>query len=264
MVEKHDAPNPEDPRALAADNALLRARAEEAEKCRDAFLSMASHELCTPVSALKLEVESLRAQLDEEPLDQARLRRKAAAAERQVARLTRLIGEMMDVSRIDAGRLDLDLEEVALGELVAEVAARFGAEARRAGCAIELHLAEGVVGRWDRSRIDQVVTNLLHNAVKYGPGKPVRVTLACDGAMATLTVEDEGIGIPEAAQPRIFARFERAVSPRHYGGLGVGLFIVDQILKAHDGRIEVRSEPGHGATFVVRLPLRPPGAAAAA
>jgi signal transduction histidine kinase len=242
--------------ALVVDNALLRERAEEAVRIREQFLSMASHELCTPLSALEMQAQSIRTHLGKQPLDLGRIGAKVDAAQRQVARLARLIHEMLDVSRIEAGRLDLELEDLGLGELIVDVAGRFGGEARRAGCPLDLRLSEGVVGRWDRSRLDQVVTNLLHNAIKYGPGKPVRISLASDGATATLTVEDEGIGIPEAAQPRIFARFERAVSPRQYGGLGVGLFIVDQIVKAHDGRIEVRSEPGKGATFVVRLPLR--------
>ena len=101
------------------------------------------------------------------------------------------------------------------------------------------------------------MTNLLHNAIKYGEGKPVRVSLEADGGVATLTVEDHGIGIPAADQRRIFERFERAVSARQYGGMGIGLFIVDQILKAHEGEIEVHSEPGRGATFVVRLPRAP-------
>jgi signal transduction histidine kinase len=252
---------PVDAHAIAADNALLRARVAEAERTRDEFLSMASHELCTPIYALALSTQSLRAQVGKEPLDGPRLRANVDAMERQVARLSRLISGMLDASSLGA-RAALDLRRVDLGAVVAEVVARFAEEARRVGCALDLRLAEGVVGFWDASRIDTLVHNLLSNAIKYGPGKPVRISLAGSDDAAILTVEDEGIGIPEAAQPRIFTRFERAVSPRRYGGLGVGLFIVAQILEAHEGQIEVRSAPGKGATFVVRLPFGCEGAPA--
>jgi PAS domain S-box-containing protein len=240
--------------ALAFDNARLYARAQQAVRIRDEFFSIASHELRTPLSALELQAQSIRMQLGRPSVDLARVRAKIEVAERQLGRLSRLITEMLDVSRIEAGRLELDREAVELGELIHEVAARLGENAERAHCEVELRVPEPVIGSWDRSRLDQVVTNLLHNAIKYGEGKPVRVSLEADGEVATLTVEDHGIGIPAADQRRIFERFERAVSSRHYGGMGVGLFIVDQILKAHDGRIEVESEPGRGATFVVRLP----------
>ena len=248
--------------ALAVDNARLYAGAQHAVRLRDEFLSIASHELRTPLSALELQAQSVQVQLRKRPVDLARINDKATVMERQVARLSRLINEMLDVSRIEAGRLELDPDEVDLAELVREVAARFAAELEREGSPLELHLDEGVVGHWDRLRLDQVVTNLLQNAIKYGRGGPIRISLRLDEgspgpahAAALLECEDHGIGISPADQRRIFGRFERAVSSRHYGGMGVGLFIVDQILKAHEGRIEVRSEPGQGATFMVWLPL---------
>jgi signal transduction histidine kinase len=168
---------------------------------------------------------------------------------------------MLDVSRIEAGRLELDEDEIDLAELCREVAARFAEELTRAESTLDLHLDEGLTGRWDRLRLDQVVTNLLQNAIKYGQGGRIRLSLrrAVDHGTspptALLEVEDHGIGISPADQRRIFGRFERAVSSRHYGGMGVGLFIVDRILKAYEGRIEVKSEPGQGATFTVTLPL---------
>jgi PAS domain S-box-containing protein len=245
--------------ALAVDNARLYAHAQQAVRIRDEFLSIASHELRTPLSALELQAQSVQAHLLKQPVDLGRIGQKLEVAQRQVRRLARLITEMLDVSRIEAGRLELDREEVDLAELVRDVVTRFDGEAERAGCEVETRLADRVIGRWDRSRLDQVVTNLLANAIKYGRGRPIHISLETDGGSAVLTVEDHGIGILPADQRRIFERFERAVSGRHYGGMGVGLFIVDQVLRAHDGRIEVRSEPGNGARFEVRLPL---GAAA--
>jgi signal transduction histidine kinase len=107
-------------------------------------------------------------------------------------------------------------------------------------------------------RIEQIVDNLLLNALKYGAGKPVTIRATTDGATATLTVEDHGIGLSPADRERIFGRFERAVSSRNYGGLGMGLFIVKQVVEAHAGSVDVQSQPNHGATFVVRLPIAGP------
>jgi PAS domain S-box-containing protein len=246
--------------ALAVENARLYAAAQQAIRVREEFLSIASHELRTPLSALELQVQSFQIQLGKQPVDLARVITKADVVRRQVDRLARLISEMLDVSRIDAGRLELAREEVDLGELVHEVAARFSGELERAETALELDVAEGVIGRWDRLRLDQVVTNLLHNAIKYGKGAPIRVALAAsaEANAARLTVSDRGIGISAADQKRIFGRFERAVSSRAYGGMGVGLFIVAQILAAHGAEITVTSEPGHGATFTVSLPIERP------
>ncbi len=240
--------------ALAVDNARLYAEAQRAVRLRDEFLSIASHELRTPLSALELQAQSVQVQLGKEPVDLPRIKGKATVMQRQVERLSRLINQMLDVSRIQAGRLELDREEVDLAELVREVAARFAGELERASSELDLRLQDGVVGRWDRLRLDQIVTNLLHNAIKYGQGRPIQISLQIEAASATLTVEDHGIGISPADHPRIFQRFERAVSARQYGGMGVGLFIVAQILEAHEGTIQVKSEVGEGATFEVRLP----------
>lgn len=243
--------------ALAIENARLYAAAQRAIRVREEFLSIASHELRTPLSALELQVQSLELQLKKAPIDLARVTGKAEVIHRQVDRLARLISEMLDVSRIDAGRLELTLEDVDLGELVREVVARFGGELERAETRVELTAGAGVIGHWDRLRLDQVVTNLLHNALKYGKGAPIQVALTVDAGAGTarLSVTDHGIGISAADQVRIFGRFERAVSSRAYGGMGVGLFIVAQILTAHHGEITVTSAPGEGATFVVILPM---------
>jgi signal transduction histidine kinase len=177
-----------------------------------------------------------------------------------VRRLSQLMDELLDVSRISSGRFSLHVEPVDLGALVRETAARFEPEVLRLGGRLEVEAPERVEGRWDRQRLEQVVTNLLSNALKYGDGKPVQVRVAKVGTSARLVVRDEGIGIARDALRRIFGKFERAVSERHYGGLGLGLYITRQIVDALGGTIQVESEQGQGATFIVELPLSPPAA----
>jgi signal transduction histidine kinase len=174
---------------------------------------------------------------------------------RQVRRLSDLINDLLDVARISGGRLKLHFEEVELASLVRDVVSRFELEAERLGARIEVRADVTFVGRWDRLRLEQVVTNLLSNALKYGAGKPIHVGVEAQGGQARLTVRDEGIGIEPRLRARIFEKFERAVSDRHYGGLGLGLYISRQIIETLGGSIEVESTLGQGATFTVLLPL---------
>ncbi|MFO7178062.1 MAG: ATP-binding protein [Pseudomonadota bacterium] len=229
----------------------------DAVATRDEFLSIASHELKTPLTPLQLQLDSLRLLLDKEGALDERAARKLEQASRQTARLTRLVENLLDVSRITRFRLELEIEEVDLGELIREIASRYADEAHRAGCTLEIHAPSPVVGRWDRMRLEQVISILVSNAIKYGPGKPVEIRAEARDDAARLTVRDYGIGIAQADLSRIFERFERAVSARHYGGLGLGLYIARQIVDAHSGSIGVSSEPGAGATFTVVIPLEP-------
>jgi two-component system OmpR family sensor kinase len=182
-------------------------------------------------------------------------RKRVPLARRQTDRLALLVDGLLDVSRIATGRVDLELETFDLGELLRETADGMAEQAARAGSAIHLDIAENVVGRWDRTRIDQAITNLLSNAVKYGRGNPVSVSLAGESDRALITVVDRGLGIAREDLDRIFGRFERAVSAKQYGGLGLGLYIVREVITAHGGTIAVRSEPGEGAEFTISLPL---------
>ena len=235
-------------------------RAEDALRqaivLRDDFLSVASHELRTPLTSLKLEVANL-----------ARIAQKASAAEggprvlskvekidAQASRLHRLIDELLDVSRIAAGRLELHVEAVDVAQIVTDVGGRFGEEAARLGCTLNIEAPAPVVGRWDRSRLDQVITNLMSNAIKYGDCKPVDVSVAAVDDTAVITIRDRGLGIAAHDHERIFGRFERAASSRHYGGIGLGLWIVKQIIDALGGTVSVESTPGDGSTFTVSLP----------
>jgi signal transduction histidine kinase len=176
-------------------------------------------------------------------------------AAEQTRRLARLLDQLLDSSRFSSGQMLLERESCNLTEVVRECASRFTDEAARAGTEIRLHLADGTIAHWDAFRIDQVVTNLLSNAIKYGSGKPIDVELHNDSGAVRLVVRDRGIGIRPGDSKRIFERFERSVSGHNYRGLGLGLYIANQIVKAHGGRITVESAVGAGATFVVELPM---------
>ncbi|MBX3468506.1 MAG: response regulator [Planctomycetes bacterium] len=240
--------------ALALDNARLYREAREAIRARDEFLQVASHELKTPLTPLLLQLDTLAVALRRGDGQDERLAAKVDVAARQTLRLDRLVDSLLDVARITGGRLELQPEEADLVTVVREVVERFQAEARRAGCELALRARAPVRGRWDRLRLEQVASNLLSNAIKYGQGRPVEVAVDEAGGVARLTVADGGIGIDEEGQRRIFSRFERAASARHYGGLGLGLFITRCIVEAHAGTIAVSSRPGEGATFTVQLP----------
>ncbi|MCP3136574.1 ATP-binding protein [Pyxidicoccus xibeiensis] len=242
--------------ALAIDNARLYREARQAIRLREEFLSIASHELKTPITTLQLQVQSLQAGLERLPggVPPERLRRGLEVVGRQVKRQAQLIDELLDVSRISAGRLELRHEPLDLSALVREVAERFEPELTRTETPLALVLPPEATGLWDRPRLDQVLTNLLSNAVKYGRGNPVHVELSFTDERVRLDVRDGGIGIAAEHLPRLFHRFERAVSERNYGGFGLGLWIARRIVEAMGGRIVVSSEPGVGSTFTVELP----------
>ncbi|HJZ88828.1 MAG TPA: GAF domain-containing protein, partial [Polyangia bacterium] len=213
--------------AVAIDNARLYREAQTAVALRDEFLSIASHELRTPLTALQLQVQSILLDASRKPRtivsSPERLVSKLQNAERQIERLGKLIGELLDLSRIGQGRVPLSLEQVDLSRVVREAAGRMAEQAARATCPIRVRADTAVSGRWDRTRLEQVVTNLLSNAIKYGAGQTIEISVTREGELARLCVSDRGIGIAPEHLERIFGRFERAVSARHYGGLGLGL-----------------------------------------
>lgn len=237
-------------------------RLQDAVRARDEFLSIASHELKTPITALALYLDALLRRREGEPEAAPALRDRVEGARRQVRRLTHLVNDLLDVSRLSAGRLDLDLQQVDLAALVREVVERHRREALAAGCAVEVAAPSPVVGLWDRSRLDQVATNLLSNAIKYGKGRPIRIEVGAEGGRARLAVTDHGVGVDPADHERIFQRFERAASPHDFGGLGLGLWIVREILVRVGGTVRVDSRAGAGACFVVELPQGAADAAA--
>ncbi|MEO8211719.1 MAG: ATP-binding protein [Myxococcales bacterium] len=241
--------------SLGVENARLYHQAQEAVRARDEFLSIASHELRTPLTPLHIHFQRLlRKRTGDLEIAPQQLRRVLERCERQVRRLEALIDNLLDVSRISSGRLRLETDTVDLVEVVQDVAGRFAEELSAAGCQLQLQSDATVQGEWDRLRLEQVVTNILGNAIKYGSGKPIEITVENTSAGGRLRIQDYGIGINGEDLNRIFRRFQRAVSSRSYGGLGLGLYITRQIVDAHNGTIRVESQPGVGSVFVVELP----------
>jgi PAS domain S-box-containing protein len=240
--------------ALALENARLYHEGQAALRRREQFLAIAAHELKTPLTSLKLRLQTLLIELDKPGPDRQVTHDRASAAERQTKRLARLVDELLDVSSIHADRMRLERQDLDLVKVLQSVVARFQEETASRHIDMAVHATAPVLGKWDRVRIEQVITNLVSNAIKYGEGRPVRITVETDDGTARLTVEDEGMGMSAEVLARIFRPFERGVAAGQYGGLGLGLYITDQIVRAHGGTMRVRSAPGQGSSFIVELP----------
>jgi signal transduction histidine kinase len=244
----------------------LQARMREAEDAvgaRDEFISLAAHELRTPVTALQLQLQSLEELAAKNAGSSAggtsggvdrRFAERTGRAAAVVRRLASLVDGLFDASRVTYTGIPLTPEEFDLSDVTREVAERFAAAARRARCELDVEARESVVGRWDRARIEQVLTTLLSNAIKYGAGKPIHVLVESRADAAHLEVRDHGVGIaPDVAQ-RIFERFGRSGPVTRYAGLGLGLYLARQMIEAHGGKIGFQSRHGDGSTFTVTLP----------
>jgi signal transduction histidine kinase len=212
------------------------------------LVGVAAHDLSNPLLALQLRLHRLRHLAPD-----TRLQEGLAAAERDTRRMGRLLHELMDVSRLSAGRIALEREELDLSALAHEVAERFTEQAAAGATPLVVRAEAPVWGRWDRERLDRVLTNLLSNALKFGAGRPVEVRVQADGPLARLVVKDHGIGIPPEAQGRLFGRFER-VGGTGQPGTGLGLYIVRQLTEAHGGTVHLSSQPHQGAAFTLELP----------
>lgn len=229
----------------------------EAVRLRDEFLSIASHELRTPITSLQLMVQGLTRGIV--PPSPENTLRTFALAERQIGRLSRLIDELLEVSRIQSGKVGFSLEQVDLVATVRDVLQRFEADLGRARCAVTLTGDASVIGCWDRSKVEQILTNVLSNAMKFGAGKPIEITVEeSPPGTGRVVVTDHGIGIAPDRLPNIFERFERAVSSREYGGLGLGLYIVRTLVHGLGGTVRAQSLPGSGSTFTIELPVSVP------
>jgi len=236
--------------ALAIENARLYQGAQEALQARDEFLSIAAHEIRGPITSLHLSVQVLnRGKVPKD--EQAKI---FAIIEREDRRLLQFVDELLDVSRIRAGVLDFNFQEVDLIDIVRNVAAQMSPDVARVGSALTLNVEGQVHGEWDQFRLEQVITNLLSNATKFGLGKPIDISVSTRDGRAILTVKDHGMGILRDRQHRIWRPFERGVPVRHYGGLGLGLYIVKTIVEGMGGCVSVQSTPGAGSTFRVELP----------
>lgn len=243
---------------MAIENALLFEQAKVAVQSRDEFLSIASHELKTPITSLKLQLQLTKRNMDLDPgglPNPERLHKFMTVSLAQVDRLTRLVEDLLDVARIQAGKISFEFEETLISELVREVVERYSDPLKSVQCAVTLEIEPGLRARLDQGRIEQVMANLISNVIKYAPGAPVEIRVKKDGPFARVEIEDRGPGICKERLPRVFERFERAVSGRNISGLGLGLFITRRIVQSHGGSISVESEVGKGAKFSFVLPL---------
>jgi signal transduction histidine kinase len=242
--------------AVAADNATLYKQAQDAIRAREEFISLASHELRTPLTTLTLMLDRFGLALTRQrEISPEELSRFVAAMRASVGRLTGMVEVLLDLRHIGDVCATVILEPVDLSVLVRDVVERFRPAAERAGCLLETRGAEiPIDGRWDPMRIEQILTSLLANAVKFGSGKPIEITLQGTKKTARIIVRDHGLGMTPESLARIFEPFERAAPKTSYPGLGLGLFIARQLAEAHGGRIRASSQLGDGATFRVELP----------
>lgn len=244
-------------RDVAEERERLLGDRDRAIETRDQFLAVAAHELRTPIATLTLLVDHLIATLSRgvTSAPEAGSAQQLGLLKRQVERLSALIAQMLDVSRITSGGLQLVPGPVDLREVVREVLDRFNLEIAHRHVAVALDAPLPVCGTWDAGRVDQVVTNLLSNALKYGAGRPIEISVRADAPLALVVVRDHGVGIPADEQQAIFSPFIRAATARYHAGLGLGLWIAQQIAQASGGRIAVESRLDEGSTFTVELPL---------
>lgn len=244
------------------ERTLAESALEAAVRARDDLISICSHELRTPIASMKLSTQIVKRSLDSgapDAFSKERVVKMVAQADRQLNRLTRLIEDMLDFTRISGGRLMLNPSQFDLSELAAEVMERMASQIEMASVSSNLVTHGPLFGSWDRFRLDQVITNLISNAIKYGSGKPFTVEVGTETLAnrqsAVIFVRDQGIGVLPEDQQRIFKPYERAVGINNISGLGLGLFISSEIVEAHAGRLELTSDLGQGSEFKVRLPL---------
>lgn len=247
--------------AVLIENARLYAETKRALDARGEFLTIASHELKTPLTSLQLNLQTaLRAAARGHAPAADELLATIQAAHRQGLRLVRLINDLLDITRIASGQLKLTVEDADLTAIARDAFEQLKPEFSDRRCRVDFDLQGPARGRWDRLRLEQVVINLLQNAIRYGEGRPIRVAVQPGASRHRLVVADQGMGMPPEFLARLFQPFQRAV-PKDYGGLGMGLYIVRQIVEAHGGHVDVESAVGKGSIFTIDLPLAAPEAA---
>lgn len=245
--------------ATAVENAKLYDDLQNALRTRDEFLASVAHELKTPLTTVKGYSQRLERMLDDGRADPAAIRESLSRIDVATTRMNSSVEELLELARAQLGStLELVRARVDLVELARAVARDVAGTSSRHAIRVDAPDAGLIVGDWDRPRIERVLQNLLSNAVKYSPdGGEVVVRLRTDGDAAVVEVSDRGIGIPAADLERIFVRFYRGSNVTgRIGGTGIGLTLVRQIVEQHGGNVAVESEPGHGTTFRVRLPLQ--------
>jgi len=227
----------------------------DAVAARDAFIEMVGHELRNPMGAIVVSTSNMVYKAGGERDLPPWLEPRLLTLERQTRSFVRRATVLLNVSRFATGDFRVDRDVVSLSDVVSGVARDLASEAERARCELRLSIEPGVVGTWDRVALEEITTNLMSNAIRYGAGRPIETSVTSTGEDATIEVRDHGEGISEVDQSRIFEPFERAVVPRaSKPGFGLGLWITRQLLVAHRGEITVESQPGVGSVFTASLP----------
>lgn len=227
-------------------------------RARDEFLSIASHELKTPLTSMLLQTQTALYSIRNVSLAHFsinNLLKMLESVENQTKRLSKMINDLLSTSLITTGNMQLVYEKVDLNAVISDIIEEFSTRIQREGYELSYTKKESISGQWDKIRIQQAISNLISNAIKYGNRKPIEVSIRKENNIALINVTDHGIGIPKEQQDKIFGLFERAVSPTEYKGLGVGLYITKKIIETHGGSVSVFSKVGKGTTFIIKLPL---------
>jgi PAS domain S-box-containing protein len=242
--------------AEVTDQVQAREELKRAVRSRDEFLSIASHELKTPMTSLKMNIQLMERRLNAHSLADS-LSYYCSRSNLQINQLTRLIDDLLDISKIQAGKLTYDFERTDFLDLYHELIERFSDQLQSNGMQICRDIEKSLVGIWDKARLEQVLINLISNAIKYAPGSSIKISAKRVQRNAVISVRDFGPGIPKNKQELIFDRFERIGDSKNVSGLGLGLYISRQIVNGHGGTIELDSSVSDGACFVVTIPLDP-------
>jgi signal transduction histidine kinase len=246
-----------DAAAISVANVDLLARMEREIRLRDEFIALAAHELNTPIAAVRLRAEVL-ARAARRAGEEAETAPELERLRASLARLTDAVGGLLEFSRASRDGIPLSRGSVDLSAVVREAAGAVAGRAEATGTELRIDAPAAAVGEWDAGRLVQAVVHLLENAVKFGRGRPVDVSVEDGVGHARVRVRDRGPGVPGEARERIFDKFERAASADHVGGLGLGLWMARAIAEAHGGTVAVEASSGEGATFALTLPKRLP------
>jgi signal transduction histidine kinase len=244
--------------SVLLENARLYQKAQDAIRARDDFLTLAAHELRTPITSLRLSAQTIAQKASGMSPGMVAL---SDTILRQSARLERMADRLLDTCEIGAGRPSIERSETDLGEILDDVVQAFRGTATRAGSELLVSVRGRVVGCWDPIRLEQIVANLVDNSIKFGKGKPIHIDLESTDDTARLSIRDEGLGISDDDKPHVFDQYWRGEDARHFGGLGLGLYVVRELARAHGGDVSLESGPAGGSTFLLELPLEKPSEA---